>query len=99
MDRQVDDAGVDDETYLEASGLDSDAVAAAGERAEQGQTSGSSRKETVRAALRELDNPTEDEIVAHAAEQGVSADYTRKALQKLVQAGEAAESRGVYRLV
>jgi len=99
MDRQTEASGIDDETYLEASGLDSDAVAAAGDRAEEGRTSGSSRKETVRTALRELDDPTEEEIVNHAETRGVSADYTRKALEKLVRAGEASESRGVYRLV
>ncbi len=40
MERQVDDAGVDDETYLEDSGVDTDAVSAAADRAEQGATRG-----------------------------------------------------------
>jgi len=99
MDRQLDDAGVDDETYLEASGVDSDAVAAAGDRAETGTGSGGSRKTTVRAALRNLDEPTEDDVVAYAVERGVPADYTRTALAKLVRAGEVTESGGCYRLL
>ncbi|WP_254279163.1 DUF5817 domain-containing protein [Haloarcula marina] len=99
MDRQIEESGVDDETYLEASGIDSDAVAAAGDRAERGATSGSSRKETVLTALRQLDSPTEDEVVSYAAERGVPADYAEKTLAKLVRAGEATESRGTYRLL
>ncbi|KOX94484.1 DUF5817 domain-containing protein [Haloarcula rubripromontorii] len=99
MERQVDDAGVDDKTYLEDSGVDTDAVSAAADRAEQGAASGSSRKETVLSALRNLDQPTEADVVAYAEERGVPASYTRKALQKLVRAGEASESRGQYRLL
>ena len=99
LDRQVEEVGVDDETYLEASGVDSDAVAAAGDRAEQGDGSGRSRKETVLAALRNLEAPTEADVVAYAEERDVPADYTRRALEKLVRAGRASESRGTYRLV
>jgi DNA-directed RNA polymerase subunit RPC12/RpoP len=99
MERQVDDAGVDDETYLEDSGVDTDAVSAAAKRTEQGATDGSSRKETVLSALRTLDEPTEDNVVAYAEERGVPASYTRKALTKLVRAGKASESRGQYRLL
>jgi len=100
MDEYVDDVGPDDETYLEASGIDSDAVDEAGQRASQSRSGGGqSRQETVRAALRELDDPTEDEVVAYASERGVSADYTRNALRKLVRGGEVTENRGVYRLV
>jgi len=99
MERQVDDAGVDDETYLEDSGVDTDAVSAAAERVEQGATGGSSRKETVTSALRELDEPTEDDVVAYAEKRGVPGSYTRKALTKLVRAGKASESRGQYRLL
>ncbi|MDS0259639.1 DUF5817 domain-containing protein [Haloarcula sp. S1CR25-12] len=99
MDRQVEESGIDDETYLEASGIDSDSVAAAGDRVERGTGGGTSRKETVLGALRELDEPAEADVVAYAAERGVAADYTRKTLRKLVRAGEASESRGRYRLV
>jgi DNA-directed RNA polymerase subunit RPC12/RpoP len=99
MERQVDDAGVDEETYLDESGVDTEAVSAAADRAEQGATGGASRKETVLSALRNLDQPTEGDIVAYAEERGVPASYTRKALEKLVRAGKASENRGQYRLL
>jgi len=99
MERQVDDAGVDEETYLDESGVDTEAVSAAADRAEQGATGGASRKETVLSALRNLDQPTEGDIVAYAEERGVPASYTKKALTKLVRAGKASESRGQYRLL
>jgi hypothetical protein len=100
MEDYVDDVGPDDEEYLEASGIDSDAVDEAGNRASESRSGASqSRRETVRTALRELDDPTEHDVVAYASERDVPADYTRKALRKLVRAGEATENRGVYRLV
>lgn len=100
MDAHVDDVGPDDAKYLEASGIDSEAVAEAGERAGQSRAGGGrSRRETVRAALRDLEEPTEDDVVAYASERGVPAEYARKALEKFVRAGEATENRGVYRLV
>lgn len=94
----ADDGVVDDDEYLSAAGLDADEVAAAGERATGGGSS-RSRRETVVDALRALDEPTAEEVVAYAAEHGVPAEYTREALAKLVRAGEASESRGRYRLV
>ncbi len=99
MDSQVDEAGIDDETYLEASGIDSEAVASASDRADRGAGGGSSRKETVLQALRELDEPSEADVVAYATERDVPADYTRRALAKLVRAGQVSESGGSYRLV
>jgi hypothetical protein len=106
LDEQVDAVGPTDEEYLEGSGLDVDAVAKAGERAESGRGKeggaggGSrSRQQVVRDAVRDLDDPTEDAVVAYADDHGVPADYTRRALEKLVRAGEATENRGVYRLV
>ena len=99
MDRQVEESGVDDDTYLEASGIDSDDVAAAGERAGSGSGGSQSRKETVLSALRELDSPSEADVIAYAAERGVPESYTEKTLQKLVRAGEVTESGGTYRLL
>jgi len=99
MDEQVDAVGPSDEEYLEGSGLDADAVAAAGDRAGSGDGRSRSRQQVVRDALGELDEPTEKRVVAYADEHGVPADYTRRALEKLVRAGEATENRGVYRLV
>ncbi|MFB6223568.1 MAG: DUF5817 domain-containing protein [Haloarcula sp.] len=99
MERQVDAAGVDDETYLEDSGVDTDAVSAAADRIEQGTAGGPSRKETVLNALRDLDEPTEEAIVTYTEERGVPASYTQRALEKLVRAGEVSENRGHYRLL
>ncbi|WP_135806337.1 DUF5817 domain-containing protein [Halorussus marinus] len=100
MEARVEEAVVDDETFLEASGIDADEVAAAGERAENRTAgSGRSRKDTVLDALRALDRPTEDEVIAYADERGVPADYVRDALGKLVRRGEVTESRGEYRLL
>jgi hypothetical protein len=96
LDTRLEDAGIDDETYLAESGIDPDTVADAGERESGGRTS---REETVRDALRALDEPVEDDIVAYASERGVPEEYTRNALAKLVRAGEVSESRGTYRLL
>ena len=98
MERQIDDVGPSDTEYLEGSGLDAKTVTEAGERAmESG--GNKSRKERVREAVRELDEATEEAVVDYANERGVDAEYTRKTLEKLVQAGEATENHGVYRLL
>ncbi|MFB6121312.1 MAG: DUF5817 domain-containing protein [Halobacteriaceae archaeon] len=99
METRIDEAGVDDETYLSESGVDADAVAEAGERAEQGPGGGSSRRDTVLAALESLDGPSTDEVVAYAEERGVPADYTREALDRLVRHGEVTRSGDTYRLL
>jgi hypothetical protein len=99
MDRYLDEAGVDDEEYLEASGVDTDAVGAAAARAEQGSGGGQSRKDTVLEALREQDDPTESSVVDYATERGVPAAYVRDALEKLVRRGEVTEHGGSYRLL
>ncbi|WP_121820488.1 DUF5817 domain-containing protein [Halostella salina] len=100
LEQQAAEAGMDDDEYLDRAGVDPDAVAAAGDRAESGSGgSGQSRKETVLSALRELDRPTEDEVVAYAGEHGVPGDYVRDALDKLARRGEVSEHRGEYRLL
>lgn len=98
MEGDVDGAGVDDETYLEGSGLDSEAVAAAGERA-TGTAASPDRRERVRAAVRDCEEPTEERVVAAAADRGVPESAARSLLAKMVRAGEASESGGVYRLL
>lgn len=98
MEATTDDAVVDDAEYLDAAGIDPDDVAAAGERSDRG--SGSrSRPETVRAALRELDDPDEDDVVAYATDHGVPADAAADLLDRLVRRGEATQSGGTYRLL
>jgi DNA replicative helicase MCM subunit Mcm2 (Cdc46/Mcm family) len=99
MDQYIDEVGIDDEEYLEESGVDTNAVGEAADRLDQGSGGGQSRKETVMAALRDLDQPTEDEIVTYATERGVPAEYVRDALEKLTRRGEVTESRGTYRLL
>jgi len=95
LEDQVESAGIDDETYLEEVGIDPEAVADAGERERERR----SRQEVVREALRTLEDPTEQRVVAYAEEHGVAPEYTRRALRKLVRAGDASEHRGVYRLL
>lgn len=89
---------VSDDEYLAASGVDADEVRAAGERAD---TSGESvsRRERVRAALRDLDSPTADGVVAYCSEHGIEESFVRTALERLVRSGEASESGGRYRLL
>ncbi|MDF9745753.1 DUF5817 domain-containing protein [Natrinema salsiterrestre] len=90
---------VDDNEYLEESGLDVDEVAAAGDRDPRGSSHDGSKKEIVKGALEALDRPTEDEVVDYAGERGVSAEYARDALEKLTRRGVVSESRGRYRLL
>lgn len=88
---------VDDDTYLEASGLDADAVAAAGERASEGTGGSRSRREVVLAAVDDLAEPTREAVIAHASENGVAPEDAREILTKLVRAGDLTESDGAYR--
>ncbi|TYL40021.1 replication protein H [Natronococcus pandeyae] len=97
LEDDVADGVVDDEEYLEESGLDVDEVEAAGGRDPRGPTRSGSKKEIVERALEELDRPTEDEVAEYAGERGVSAEYVDDALEKLARRGEVSESRGRYR--
>jgi len=101
MEREIDERGVDEREYLEASGLDADAVAEAGDRAETGTQAGGSgsRIDVVRDALGELDAPTAEDVAAYAEERGVPDEKARETLRKLAERGEASESRGTYRLL
>ena len=99
LEGDVADGVVDDDEYLEASGLDVDELEAAGDRDPRGSTATGSKKEIVEAALADLEEPTEADVIAYAGERGVSAGYTERALEKLVRRGAASESRGRYRLL
>lgn len=99
LEAQLDAAGIDDETYLEESGIDAEAAAEAGARSTEGSGGSTSRKETVLAALEALDRPTEEDVVEYAAEREVPRAYASEALEKLVRRGEATRSGGVYRLL
>jgi hypothetical protein len=96
-DIDLDGVGISDEEFLTASGLDTDEVAAAGERAEGGGGGSRSRKQVVRDALEELEEPTTEDVVAYATDAGVPESYVERALDKLKRAGEVTESGGVYR--
>lgn len=98
MEAHLDDAGVDDREFLAASGLDPDAVEAAGETASESGRS-RNRREIVLDALREGDRPTEDDVVSYATERGVPAEAARDLLDRLARRGEVTESRGRYRLL
>jgi hypothetical protein len=94
------DAGVDESEYLSRRGVDPEAVAAAGERAEKGRETGSGdRASVVREAVTTLDTPTADAVVAYATERDVPADAARDLLERLCRRGEATVSDGEYRLL
>jgi hypothetical protein len=98
MEADADTAVVDDDEYLDAAGVDADDVAAAGERSTGGRRS-RSRPEIVRDALRTLDDPDAEDVVAYATERGVPADAAADLLDRLVRRGEAIERDGTYRPV
>jgi hypothetical protein len=99
---QTDEAGMSGEEYLAEEGFDTETIAEAGERAmsgTRGADTNKSRKERVLGALREMDRPTEQEIVERVGDSGVPAEYVRDALDKLAQKGEVTENGGKYRLL
>jgi hypothetical protein len=98
LDDYVDDAGMSDDDYLAESGVDTDEVAAAAERAESSGRS-LSKREAVETALRALEEPTEREVKAFAAEHGVGGEYVENALSRFARAGEVVEDDGSYRLL
>jgi hypothetical protein len=98
MESEIDDSGVDDREYLEGSGLDADAVAAAGDRVSSGGGS-RSRDEIVRDAVRTQDAPTADDVAAYAESHGVPGPAARDLLEALARRGEASASNGTYRLL
>lgn len=93
----VDAVGMSEDEYLDASGLDSRSIAAAGERATDGDHGSRSRKQIVLDALDDLDEPTTDAVRSYAADSGVPVEYVDSALEKLARAGELTETNGVYR--
>ena len=98
LEAQTDQPVVDDREYLEAAGLDAEAVAAAGDHEGGGSQS---RDEVVREAVAAVgdDQPTEAEIVDYASQRGVPAEKASELLEKLCRRGEASESGGRYRLL
>lgn len=97
LETRVDGGVIDETAYLESSGLDAEKIDAAGERDPRGPNRRGSKKDVVTRALEELEEPTEDEVVTYAGNRGVSAEYVRRALEKLARHGEVSERRGRYR--
>ncbi|MFC6719329.1 DUF5817 domain-containing protein [Natrialbaceae archaeon GCM10025810] len=97
LETRVDGGVISDEEYVAAAGLDAAELEATGERDPRGPVRDGSKKDVVERALRELDSPTEEDVVAYAADRGVSAEYATKALEKLSRRGEVSESGGEYR--
>jgi hypothetical protein len=92
----AEDAGMSDDEFLDAAGVDTDEVASVEERVQQsGRSLG--KREAVQTALRELDEPTEAEVKAFATEHGVDAEYVERALEKLQRAGEVTRTDDGYR--
>ncbi|WP_273836073.1 DUF5817 domain-containing protein [Halococcus sp. PRR34] len=100
LETRAENERMDETTYLQESGLDAEAVSEAGEGATSGAAAGSPNwLDTVRAAIDELDEPGEAEVVAYATARDVSATFTERALDRLVQQGEASRNDGAYRLL
>jgi DNA-directed RNA polymerase subunit RPC12/RpoP len=99
LEARVEAASVDDETYLDRSGVDVDAVAEAGERASEGEGGSDSRPEVVRAALRERDRPDTEAVVEYASDRGIPPDATRRVLERLRERGEVVDAGGGLRLL
>lgn len=98
LDSEADAAGLGDDDYLEASGVDADEVAEAAERSQRTGTS-LGKKDAVTAALRELDRPTEAEVVDWVSDHGVERAYVERTLAKLARNGNVTENDGRYRLL
>lgn len=97
LEREADDAGVDDREYLERRGVDPTAAAAAGDRP-RGSGSGD-RASVVRAAVETLDGPTEADVVGYATDRGVPEAAAHDLLERLVRRGEVVEAGDGYRSV
>lgn len=58
-----------------------------------------SQREILMAGLRDLDEPTHDEILEFATARGISAEYVESALEKLVRDGAIRKESDTYRLL
>ncbi|WP_049902646.1 DUF5817 domain-containing protein [Halococcus agarilyticus] len=100
LETRTENERMDETTYLRESGLDAEAVTDAGEGATSGAASGTtSRLDTVRSAIDELDEPGEEAVIAYATAHDVPAEFAERALERLVRQGEASRTDGAYRLL
>lgn len=93
------DVGVSDEEFLDAAGVDVDAVDEAARRATESTHRSRSRRRVVRDALEELEEPTAERVRAYGADAGVPSEDVDEVLERLGRAGEVVERDGVYRLL
>jgi hypothetical protein len=96
---RLEDAGIDDETYLAASGLDPESISGGADRATDRGSGSGSHREIVVSAIDELDPATEERILEHATEAGVPSASVRRALEKLRRRGEVTLDGGEYRVL
>ena len=95
LEDRLDRVGVDDAEYLREGGVDPEAAREAGERATTGQGGSSSRDETVREAVRELDRPDREAVREYASERGVPPDAVDDLLDRLRERGELVDDGGL----
>lgn len=96
LEGQIEDAGVDDEEYLAAAGLDPDAIEAAGDRDDE---PGTDRETILREAVETAGRNGRSAVIEHAVDRGVPRDRAASLLDRLVREGEAIESGDGYRLL
>lgn len=91
-------AGIEEDEFLAAKGVDPKAAESAGAEATAPRDR-KSRREHVLEALRAMEEPTEDDIVTFATDRGVPEEYVREALAKLARRGEITRTAEGYRLI
>lgn len=89
---------VDDAEYLEAAGIDPDAVAAA-DTGSTGAGGSSDRRSVIMEAVRRVEPATEPAIVSYAVDRGVDGETARSILDGLVQEGVVMVDGETYRRV
>ncbi len=94
---RLEDVGIDDEEFLSASGVDTEAVSAAADRSVGQSGSTRSKKQVVLDGLAEIDSPTEADVIEYAARSDVAEAYVERTLEKLRRSGEVTRTDGVYR--
>ncbi|WP_331233766.1 DUF5817 domain-containing protein [Natronorarus salvus] len=87
---------IDDESLLEAAGIDPEEAAAAAERPFRGSTD---RKTLLLEVVSDLEEPSEERILSVAGERGLDRSTAEPLLEKLVRSGTLTEHRGRYRVL
>jgi DNA replicative helicase MCM subunit Mcm2 (Cdc46/Mcm family) len=93
----IESVGVDEVEFLAASGVDTDAVAAARDRAEGSTERSRSQKQVLLDGVDELDEPTRANLVEYATAAGIPESRVERAIEKLHHSGEITRANGAYR--